>query len=112
MAKKNEPVRARAALEKLVGPLTFGSHVRAIREGEGESLAEFAAELGVSRQHLSDVEHDRRGVSVERAAAWAEVLGYHAGQFIQLALDAQIRAAKLPFVVKVESRPGGKRRAA
>jgi len=60
-------------------PLTFGALLRAIRLGEEETLEAFAARLGETKQHLSDLEHDRRGVSVERAAAWAKVLGYHVG---------------------------------
>jgi transcriptional regulator with XRE-family HTH domain len=62
------------------GPLTVGAALRAIRLGEEESLAAFAARLGVTKQYLSDVEHDRRGVSVDRAAAWARALGYHVGR--------------------------------
>ena len=51
------------------GPLTFGALLRAIRMGEEETLEAFAARLGETKQHLSDIEHDRRGVGVERAAA-------------------------------------------
>ena len=101
------------------GPLTFGALLRAIRMGEEETLAAFAARLGETKQHLSDIEHDRRGVGVERAAAWAKTLGYHAGQFVELAMQAQVRAAGLPLVVTVTGprgrpprRPPPKRRAA
>jgi transcriptional regulator with XRE-family HTH domain len=98
-------VDARAFLTRQRGgPLTFGALLRAIRRGEGETLDTFAARLGETKQHLSDIERGRRGVSVARAAAWAEVLGYHAGQFVELALQAQLRAAKLPFIVTVTGR--------
>src|SRR5262245_27418103 len=104
---------ARAFLDRMRrarqgGPLTFGAALRAIRLGEDETQAAFAARLGVTKQYLSDVEHDRRGVSVERAAAWARTLGYDAGQFIELAVQAQLQAAKLPFVVTVSGRRGGR----
>ena len=89
-------------------PLTFGALLRAIRLGEGETLDAFAVRLGETKQHLSDIEHGRRGVSVERAAAWARTLGYHAGQFVELAVQAQLRAAGLPFVVTVTGRRGGR----
>lgn len=82
-------------------PLTLGRFLQAIRLGEEQTLDAFAAQLGISKQHLSDVEHDRRGVSVERAAAWAETLGYHPGQFVELAVQAQLQAARLPFSVLV-----------
>jgi transcriptional regulator with XRE-family HTH domain len=90
--------------------LTFGAMLRALRQCEEESLATFAARLGVTKQHLSDVERGRRAVSVERAAAWARILGYHAGQFVTLALQAQVEAAGLRFRVSVE--PAAHRRRA
>jgi hypothetical protein len=90
------------------GPLTFGAALRAIRLGEEETQPAFAARLGVTKQYLSDVEHDRRGVSVARAAAWARALGYHVGQFVELAVQGQLRAAGLPFVVSVRGGRGGR----
>lgn len=73
-------------LEQLVGgPLTFARLIRSIRLGEEETLAKFGARLGVSRQNLSDVEQDRRPVSVARAMEWAAKLGYSLEQFAELA---------------------------
>jgi antitoxin HigA-1 len=110
MATKGE-VDARTFLTaRRGGPLTFGALLRAIRLGEGATLDAFAAQLGETKQHLSDIERGRRGVSVERAAAWAKVLGYHGGQFVELAVQGQLRAAGLPFVVSIKRRAG--RRAA
>jgi hypothetical protein len=43
-------------------------------------------------------------VSVARAASWARTLGYHAGQFVELAMQAEVTAAGLPFVVTVRGR--------
>jgi transcriptional regulator with XRE-family HTH domain len=102
-------VPALAALERRDGPLTFGRMLRALRQCEEESLATFAARLGVTKQHLSDIERGKRAVSVERAATWARTLGYHAGQFVTLALQAQLAAARLPFSVTLV--PTGRRRA-
>jgi transcriptional regulator with XRE-family HTH domain len=94
---------ASAFLEQLVGPLTFGKALRSIRLGEEMSLAAFAKQLGISRTNLSDIELGRRGVSVERAAAWAKVLGYHEGQFVQLALQAQLDQAGIKLRVDVRA---------
>jgi transcriptional regulator with XRE-family HTH domain len=94
--------------------LTFGELLRAIRVGEEETQAVFASRLRIPKQHLSDIENGRRGVSVERAAAWAKTLGYHAGQFVELAVQAQLQAAGFPFVVTVVGRrraPGRSRAA-
>jgi transcriptional regulator with XRE-family HTH domain len=76
--------------------------LQAIRLGEAETLEEFARKLGVGRGNLCDVEKGRRGVSVERAAHWAKVLGYHPMQFVQLALQGQVDAAGLKLQVDVK----------
>ena len=89
-------------LEKLTGgPLTFGRMLQSIRLGEEKSLDVFAELLGVSRSNLSDIEHGRRGVSVERAARWAELLGYSQTQFVRLALQAQLDQAGLELYAQV-----------
>jgi transcriptional regulator with XRE-family HTH domain len=83
-------------LEKLAGgPLTFGRLLRSIRLGEDATLKEFAKRLGVSTQHLSDIEHDRRNVSPERAARFAEVLGYSKQLFVELAVQDALNQAGL-----------------
>lgn len=96
-------VEATDFLEALVGKPSFGRMLRSIREGEERSLAAFAKQLGISRTNLSDIELGRRGVSVERAAAWAKLLGYHEGQFVQLALQAELDAAGIKLKVDVSA---------
>ncbi|MEN9578743.1 MAG: hypothetical protein RJA70_1752 [Pseudomonadota bacterium] len=91
-------------LEKLMGgPLSLGGALSAIRETEELSLAVFAERLGVSRSHLSDIEHGRRAVSPERAARFAAALGHSPAQFIRLALQDQVRNAGLNFRVDVHA---------
>lgn len=91
-------------LEKLMdGPLTLGGALSAIRKTEGESLAEFAGRLGISRTNLSDIEHGRRSVSLRRAADFASALGQHEAQFVRLALQDQVREAGLPLRVDVHA---------
>jgi transcriptional regulator with XRE-family HTH domain len=93
-----------AYLEKLMGgPLTLGKALSAIRESEGESLAEFGQRLGVSRSHLSDLEHGRRSLSLQRASEFARALGHHEAQFVRLALQDQIREAGLKLRVDVNA---------
>jgi transcriptional regulator with XRE-family HTH domain len=55
----------------------------AIRESDGQSLAEFAQRLGVSRSQLSELEHGRRWLSLQRASAFARALGRHEPQFVR-----------------------------
>src|SRR3970040_1208306 len=63
-------------LESLVGELTFGGLIEAMRQAEEMSQVEFAAKLGISKQHLCDIEKGRKFVSPERAAKFAKILGH------------------------------------
>lgn len=98
-ATKSEAVRALEAVAG--GALTLGRLLAAIREGEGETLDAFAQKLCITRAKLCDVEKGRRGVSVERAARWAKLLGYSPVHFVQLALQEQVNAAGLRLRVNV-----------
>lgn len=94
--KKSE---ARTRLEKITGPLTFGSNLRAARELQGMTQGDMAAKLGVSVQHVSNVERGSKGVSVERAAEWAAKLGWPEKVFVQLSLEDDVRRAGLDYSV-------------
>jgi transcriptional regulator with XRE-family HTH domain len=103
MARQRKSV-ARKFLDKLSSePLTFGSMLKNIRECDELSLADLAAKLKVSRQHLHAIETGRRAVSTERAARWARVLEYPEAQFVRLALQADIDAAGLKYRVQLRA---------
>lgn len=106
-------VDAKAFLEDLVGPLTFGNTLAAIREGEELSQTVFARKLGISRQNLCDIEKNRKSVSPGRAAKWAKKLGYSPSVFVGLALQALVEAEGLQMDVSVAERkkPRGHRAA-
>ena len=74
-------------LEGLVGELTFGGLIEAMRQAEEMSQVEFAAKLGISKQHLCDIEKGRKFVSPERAAKFARILGHSEQSFVALALQ-------------------------
>ena len=94
MARKNH--EALKALEKLIGePVTFGLYMKSIRETDELTQNEFAQKLGISVQHLSNVENGRKHVSIERAEAWAKALGYPEAMFVQLSLQDQFQRAGL-----------------
>lgn len=101
MTKKAKSEAVRALERAAGGALTFGRMLQAIRLGEETTLEAFAQKLGVTRANLCDVEKGRRGVSVERAAEWAAILGYHPVRFVELALQAQVDAAGLKLQVGV-----------
>lgn len=80
-------------LEGLMGgPLTFGGMVRSIRETDELTQEEVAIKVGVSKQHVSDIENGRRKVSIERAARWAQALGYPPAYFVRMVAQDEIDA--------------------
>ncbi|MEO8219051.1 MAG: helix-turn-helix transcriptional regulator [Acidobacteriota bacterium] len=85
-AGRNSP--ATAFLESLNGgPLTFGQLLSAQREAEEASVSQFAAKLGISRQHLHQLESGQKRVSPERAVRFARAVGQSEAYFLQLALQ-------------------------
>jgi transcriptional regulator with XRE-family HTH domain len=91
-------------LEELMkGPLTLGGALSGIRLSEGQTLAQFAERLAISRSHLCDIEQSRRVVSPERAARFAKALRQSQAQFVRLALQDQVRDAGLKLKVTVEA---------
>lgn len=93
---------AKKFLEKLTGELTLSSLIIAIRQGEEMSQVEFAKLLGVSRQYLCDIEHDRRTISPKSAAAFAKKLGYSPHQFVRLCLQDMVNRDGLKLRIEVQ----------
>lgn len=99
-----KPVDAIEFLEELTGgPLTLGSWLETIRVTDEYTFESMSKKLGVSRGHLCDVEKGRKSLSPERAAKWAKILGYSPAQLVQLALQAEIDAAKLKYRVRLDA---------
>ena len=90
-------------LEGLVGELTFGGLIEAMRQAEEMSQVEFAAKLGISKQHLCDIEKGRKFVSPERAAKFAKILGHSEQSFVALALQDIVNQGALKLKVNVEA---------
>lgn len=96
--------RASKILRGVVGaPLNFPDLLSSIRLGEGMSYAEFAAQLGISRSHLCDIEKGRKAVSLDRAVQFAETLGYSKDQFVRLALQTQLDNSGLKYKIRLEA---------
>ena len=94
---------ARKFLEQRVGKLTFGRFLESIRLGEEQSLTHFAKSLGISATHLCDIEKGRKVVSPERAAKFAQALGYSENQFVRLTLQALVDQCGLKLQVEVKA---------
>jgi plasmid maintenance system antidote protein VapI len=94
------------SIEKLEGitgrKLTLGLFLLTIRECEEKSQKEFAEKLGITRQYLCDLEHDRRSVSLEKAAIFAKKTGYSESQMIRLALQDFVNKAGLSYDVDIQ----------
>ena len=69
------------------GALTFGQLLASLRQADEAGLAQFAATLGISRQHLHQLETGQKSVSPERAVRFARLLGQSESYFLQLALQ-------------------------
>jgi transcriptional regulator with XRE-family HTH domain len=89
--------------ESIDGRVTLGGMLWSLRTCDEISQSEFARRLGVSRSHLCDVEKGRKVVSPERAAAWAEILGFPPTVFVKLALQEQLDRAGVKMNVQVEA---------
>jgi len=91
-------------LEDLAGgALTLGRFLLSIREGEEMTQVEFADMLGISRQNLCHIEHERRVVSPKMAAEFAAKLGYSEQHFVKLAIQDALNRDGLHFTVELNS---------
>jgi transcriptional regulator with XRE-family HTH domain len=92
-------------IEKITGTaLTLGKLLWAIRQADDVSQIDFASKLGITRQHLCDIEHERKGVSPKLAAQYASLLGYSEIQFIRLSLQDLMKRENLNVEIEVTSR--------
>jgi transcriptional regulator with XRE-family HTH domain len=89
-------------LEKIVdGKLTLGRLLWAIRQSEEIKQVDFAEKLGITKQHLCDIEHGRTLVSPKLAASYAKKLGFSEKQFIRLSLQDIVNRDGLNMLVEV-----------
>ena len=103
MTTKNSTQNTMEFLQNLSGSkLTLGKLINSIRLCDELSQVEFAHKLGISRQQLCDIEHNRKTISPKLAAKYAISLGYSTSQFIRLALQEIIDKDDLNVVVEIK----------
>lgn len=78
---------------------SLGEFIRVHCLGEDMSQVEFAKFLGVSKQRLCDIEHDRFAVSIKLAKEFAKKLDLPAEWLVKLTLQHQINKDKLSLKV-------------
>lgn len=103
--RRNEDLNAEtnAFLQEIHGgPMTFGQMLGALRACDEQSLTAFAGRLGVSRQHLHQIESGGKRVSPERALRFAKALGQSEVYFVQLALQDLVRDTGLEATVTLQ----------
>jgi transcriptional regulator with XRE-family HTH domain len=94
--------KAMRFLESLTGgPLTVSELLLSLRLSDDLSQEKFAKRLGISKQHLCDIEKGRKVVSPGRAAVFATRLKQPPAFFIQLALQEELKRVGVRIKVKV-----------
>ena len=102
-------IKSLKMIEKITGDkLTLGKFLWAIRQSEELSQVEFAEKLGITKQYLCDLEHQRKFVSPKLAANYADRLSYSKEQFIRLALQDMVDREGLDILVEVAPRQSKK----
>ena len=89
-------------IEKITkSKLSLGKVLGAIRKADEMTQVDFAEKLNITKQHLCDIEHDRKSISPKLAASYAIILGYSKEQFIQLALQDMVDRDNLGVAIEV-----------
>lgn len=82
--------------------MTFGSLIRSLRMSDEISQVELAKKLGVSKQFLSDVEHNRKEVGIAFAKNVSTVLGYSIEPLLELLIRQQLKRQHLNYIVEIK----------
>ena len=82
--------------------MTFGGLVHSLRMSDEISQVELAKKLGVSKQFLSDVEHNRKDVGIAFAKKVSDALGYSIEPLIELLIRDQLRRQHLDYIVELK----------
>lgn len=100
--KSNITQKTLRDIEKITGAkLTLGKLLWAIRRADEKSQIDFSKKLGITKQHLCDIERGRKPVSPKLAAEYAKKLGYSKEQFIRLSIQDSLDRDKLNVFVEI-----------
>lgn len=100
--KKNEAVNALEATKEIWNNMTFGGLVHSLRVSDEITQIELAKRIGVSKQFLSDVEHNRKDVGIPFAKKISDALGYSIEPLIELLIRDQLRGQHLDYIVELK----------
>ena len=100
--KDTEALNALEATKDIGKMMTFGGLIRSLRMSDEISQLELAKRVGVSKQFLSDVEHNRKDVGISFAKKISEALGYSIEPLIELLIRDQLRRQHLNYTVELK----------
>lgn len=82
--------------------MSFGGLIRSLRLSDEISQVELARKLNVSKQFLSDVEHNRKDVGIGFAQKIAHSMDYPIEPLIELLIRDQLRRQNLNYFVELK----------
>jgi transcriptional regulator with XRE-family HTH domain len=100
--KQNDTLNALDETQKIWDNMTFGGLVRSLRISDEISQVALAKKIGVSKQFLSDVEHNRKDVGISFAKKMAEALDYSIEPLIELLIRDQLKRQHLNYVIDLK----------
>ena len=102
MSTKNKKWYGTGDLEGRLGKRTVSAFLRSWRLSQEMSQSAFALKLGMSRANLCDIEMGRKGVSPEKVAQIAKIIGYSVNVLVEMAIEEQLAASGLKFTVSLK----------
>ena len=100
--KKNKSVDALQVTKEVWENPSFGELIRSLRVCDEISQVDLAKKIGVSKQFLSDVEHNRKEVGIAFAKKVASAMGYSIEPLIELLIRDQLKRQKLYYTVELK----------
>lgn len=92
-------------LDKLVGPTTIGMLIRAFRTLHDLTQDELARKLAMKKSYISDLENDRKPLSLKQIIKIAKALHEPVNLYIRIWTEQNYREAGIKFQDIVEVRP-------
>jgi len=100
--KANHAIDALQATKATWDKMTFGGLIRALRMSDEITQVQLAKKIGVSKQFLSDVEHNRKDVGMAFAKKVAAALGYSIEPLLELLIKQQLKRQRLHYTVEIK----------
>lgn len=95
-------------IEDLVGPTTIGMLIRAYRTTNDLTQAQLARKLKVTVSYVSDLENDRKEISLKQAKEIAVKLGDPVRLYLRIWMEQKALEAGVDFDEIIEARTSTK----